>query len=80
MAAPAKRLGILIASGFIVGESLFNVALAGLIVTTNKPGPLEVPFAPSEHVGMILALVAAAVVVIGLYGWARRSANKIADV
>lgn len=77
MAEPAKRLGILIASGFIVGESLFNVALAGLIVTTNKPEPLAVPFAPSEHVGMIFALIAAAVVVVGLYGWARRSANKI---
>lgn len=78
MAEPAKRLGVLIASGFIVGESLFNVALAGLIVATQKPGPLEVPFAPSEHVGMIFALIAAAVVVVGLYNWARRSANKIA--
>ncbi len=77
MGEPAKRLGVLIASGFIVGESLFNVALAGLIVATQKPGPLEVPFAPSEHVGMIFALIAAAVVVVGLYGWARRSANKI---
>jgi len=73
----AKRLGVLIASGFIVGESLFNVALAGLIVATQKPGPLEVPFAPSEHLGMIFALVAAAVVVFALYGWARKSAEQI---
>ncbi|MBO9709094.1 MAG: oligopeptide transporter, OPT family [Caulobacter sp.] len=78
-AEPAKRLGVLIASGFIVGESLFNVALAGLIVITNKPGPLEVPFAPSEHVGMIFSLIAAAVVVAVLYGWSRKSADKIAD-
>jgi putative OPT family oligopeptide transporter len=77
MAEPAKRLGVLIASGFIVGESLFNVALAVLIVATQKASPLEVPFAPPEHVGMIFALIAAAVVVVGLYGWARRSANKI---
>jgi putative OPT family oligopeptide transporter len=77
MGDAAKRLGVLIASGFIVGESLFNVALAGLIVATQKPGPLEVPFAPSEHVGMIFALIAAAAVVVWLYGWARRSANKI---
>jgi putative OPT family oligopeptide transporter len=77
MAEPAKRLGVLVASGFIVGESLFNVALAVLIVGTQKASPLEVPFAPSEHVGMIFALIAAAVVVVGLYGWARRSANKI---
>lgn len=77
MAEPAKRLGVLIASGFIVGESLFNVALAGLIVGTQKPGPLEVPFAPSEHVGMIFALIAAAGVIFGLYGWVRKSADKI---
>jgi len=77
MAEPAKRLGVLIASGFIVGESLFNVALAGLIVGTQKPNPLELPFAPSEHVGMIFALIAAAVVVFALYSWARKSANKI---
>jgi putative OPT family oligopeptide transporter len=77
MAEPAKRLGVLIASGFIVGESLFNVALAVLIVATQKASPLEVPFAPSEHVGMIFALIAAAVVVVGLYNWSRRSADKI---
>jgi len=75
-AEPAKRLGVLIASGFIVGESLFNVALALLIVTTNKGEPLALPFAPPEHVGMILSLIAAAVVVFGLYRWARRAGAK----
>lgn len=75
-AEPAKRLGVLIASGFIVGESLFNVALALLIVTTNKGEPLALPFAPPEHVGMILALIAAAAVVIGLYRWARKAGAK----
>ncbi|WP_425998357.1 OPT family oligopeptide transporter [Caulobacter sp. DWR1-3-2b1] len=75
-AAPAKRMGVLVASGFIVGESLFNVALAGLIVGTNKPTPLAVPFAPSEHVGMILALIAAAIVVFSLYSWARKAAAR----
>ena len=75
----AKRLGVLVASGFIVGESLFNVALAGLIVGTNNPTPLAVPFAPTEHVGMILALITAAVVVFGLYGWSRRAAAKTAS-
>lgn len=77
MAEPAKRLGVLIASGFIVGESLFNVALAATIYFSKNPEPLAVPFAPSEHVGMIFALVAAAAVIVALYGWARRSANKI---
>ncbi|KQY93763.1 peptide transporter [Caulobacter sp. Root1455] len=77
MGEAAKRLGVLIASGFIVGESLFNVALAAIIYFSKNPQPLAVPFAPPEHLGMIFALIAAAVVVAGLYGWARRSANKI---
>ncbi len=75
-AAPAKRMGVLIASGFIVGESLFNVALAGLIVGTNNPSPLAAPFAPSEHVGMVLAVIAAAIVVSSLYRWARKAAAR----
>jgi putative OPT family oligopeptide transporter len=75
-AEPAKRLGVLIASGFIVGESLFNVALALMIVSTGKGEPLAVPFAPSEHVGMILSLIAAAIVVVGLYRWARKAGAK----
>jgi len=77
MAEPAKRLGVLVASGFIVGESLFNVALAATVYFSGNASPLAVPFAPSEHVGMVLALIAAAGVIFGLYGWARRSANKI---
>ena len=77
MGEAAKRLGVLIASGFIVGESLFNVALAAIIYFSKNPEPLAVPFAPSEHLGMIFALIAAAVVVAGLYGWARKSANQI---
>ncbi len=75
-AEPAKRLGVLIASGFIVGESLFNVALALMIVSTGKGEPLAVPFAPPEHVGMILSLIAAAIVVVGLYRWARKAGAK----
>ena len=35
-------MGVLIMSGFIVGESLFNVALAGLIVATKKGEPLAI--------------------------------------
>ena len=36
----AKQFGVLVASGLIVGESLFGVLLAGLIVSTNKAEPL----------------------------------------
>jgi len=67
----AQRLGVLVVSGLIVGESLFNVALAGLIVATNSGAPLALvpegfPAAP------ILALLAYGGVMAGLYAWAGR--------
>ncbi len=77
---PAKRMGVLIASGFIVGESLFNVALAGLIVASGNGEPLALGFAPDEHMAMILAVVAAAVVIVTLYVWGRRKAETLANV
>jgi putative OPT family oligopeptide transporter len=36
----AKQLGVLVASGLIVGESIFGVLLAGLIVFSGNPAPL----------------------------------------
>ncbi|HYK52825.1 MAG TPA: oligopeptide transporter, OPT family [Candidatus Eremiobacteraceae bacterium] len=38
----ARRLGVLVASGFIVGESLAGVVLAGVIVIANNPTPFAV--------------------------------------
>src|SRR5256885_4172412 len=38
----AERLGVLVASGMIVGESLFGVLNAGLIVAFNRDAPLAV--------------------------------------
>jgi putative OPT family oligopeptide transporter len=37
-----KRIGILAATGLIVGESLFGVLLAGIVVATDNPAPLAV--------------------------------------
>jgi putative OPT family oligopeptide transporter len=71
----AKRLGVLVASGMIVGESLFGVLLAGLIVATAKDAPLGlVPsdFAPAPMIGWI----AFGVLVALLYGWKMRRATK----
>ncbi len=77
--AAAKRLGVLLASGLIVGESLFNVALAGLIVLTNRPEPLALPgigdgFAPTA---LWLALGGAAVAIIGSYVGVGRAGLRI---
>jgi putative OPT family oligopeptide transporter len=69
--ARAERLGVLIASGMIVGESIFGVINAGIIVAANRDAPLAV-------VGSDFAL-ATPVAVIGfvgltalLYGWLLR--------
>ncbi|MGW8392804.1 OPT family oligopeptide transporter [Pseudoduganella sp. HUAS MS19] len=73
----ASRLGVLVMSGFIVGESLFNVALAGLIVLTNKGEPLAIANSMSEATTMLIALAVAASVVVGLYRWSAKSASAI---
>ena len=70
----AERLGTLVASGLIVGESLWGVINAGLIVGFSKDAPIGlVPdtFAPAPWLG-VLGFVG---MVVWLYGWMlRRSA------
>ena len=66
--ARAERLGTLVASGLIVGESLFGVLNAGLIVASSNDAPIallsaEPPFGP------ILGALAFTGLVIGLYRW-----------
>jgi putative OPT family oligopeptide transporter len=72
----AERLGVLVASGMIVGESLFGVLNAGLIVGFNKDAPLAVVGSsfPADTVG-VLGFVGLIVV---LYGWLMRRARKAA--
>jgi len=72
----AERLGVLVASGMIVGESLFNVIIAGLIVAFNKDAPLAVVGSsfPADAVG-ILGFVGLIAV---LYGWLSRRARASA--
>ncbi|MES2740949.1 MAG: oligopeptide transporter, OPT family [Pseudomonadota bacterium] len=74
----AKRLAVLIMSGFIVGESLFNVALAGLIVLSGKGEPLAIANGLSESQAMVVALVLGAAAVSGLYAWSARKGATVA--
>jgi len=70
----AERLGTLVASGLIVGESIWGVINAGLIVALSKDAPIGIvpeAFAPAPWLGVI-GFVGA---VVWLYGWMlRRSA------
>ncbi|MBS0283255.1 MAG: oligopeptide transporter, OPT family, partial [Proteobacteria bacterium] len=57
----AKRLGVLLATGMIVGESLFGVIFAGVVAATNTDSPLAVAgegFAPVALIGGTALFVA----------------------
>lgn len=72
--ARAERLGTLVASGLIVGESLWGVINAGLIVGLSSDAPIAIvpeSFAPAPWLG-VAGFVGA---IVWLYGWMlRRSA------
>jgi len=70
----AERLGTLVASGLIVGESIWGVINAGLIVALSKDAPIAlVPetFAAAPWLG-VLGFVGACV---WLYGWMLRKSR-----
>jgi len=69
--ARAQHLGVLVASGMIVGESLFGVLLAGLIVGLNNDAPFAIAasnFAPATAIGFVAFLA----LIVLLYGWMMR--------
>jgi putative OPT family oligopeptide transporter len=70
----AQRMGVLLATGLIVGESLFGVIFAGIVAATNKDTPLAVvkDFGWATPLGLVLF----AVTVLGLYAWTRRQAAE----
>jgi len=70
----AERLGTLVASGLIVGESLWGVINAGLIVARSNDAPLGVvpaDFAPAPWLGIVLFVA----LIILLYGWMLKRAH-----
>ena len=64
----AERLGTLVASGFIVGEGLWGVLNAGLVVATTNDAPIGVvpaDFGPAAIIG-VLSFVG---LIVLLYRW-----------
>lgn len=72
----ARQLGVLLASGLIVGESLLSVALAGLIVATGREAPLALVGDSFEGSATVIGLLAYLGVGFGLYAWTRRQVRK----
>ncbi|MDP9104582.1 MAG: oligopeptide transporter, OPT family [Candidatus Eremiobacteraeota bacterium] len=75
--AVAIRLGVLLASGFIVGESLGGVILSGIITAANKDAPLA-QWTPDffTTAGLWIGGVAFVLVVFGMYRWVGRLARR----
>jgi len=72
----ADRLGTLVASGLIVGESIWGVINAGLIVGLSSDAPIGIvggDFAPAT----ILGLVGFVGLIIWLYGWMLRRSRAV---
>ena len=68
-----KRFGVLAATGMIVGESLFGVAYAGLVVGTGSDAPLAVVGDGFETAAVIGGAILFAALVAWLY---RRAASN----
>jgi putative OPT family oligopeptide transporter len=80
---PTKQLGVLLASGLIVGESIVGVLIAAVVAFADKLGFTN-PDAPLALVGpdfgdkaQWIGGIAFAVIVLVLYRWIARMANGL---
>lgn len=64
-----KQLGVLLASGLIVGESLLGVLLAAIVVFSGNGAPLALVGENFAATGQVLGLLAFAGIGVGLYRW-----------
>ena len=76
----AKRLGVLLASGLIVGESLFGVLLAALIVGSGRETPLAVVGDSFSPVAVVLGGLVFVIVIVAMYLWIQRLSKKVAEL
>ncbi len=73
----AQRTGVLLASGFIVGDGLMGVLLAGLIVATGNGAPLALVGDGFATPAIAIGLVVFAGLLAGLYRWTGRQAAAL---
>lgn len=69
----AERMGVLMATGFIVGESLFGVTFAGIVASTDSDAPLAL--VGESHWAVPLAVLIFAGVIAALYARLRHWAS-----
>ena len=69
----AERLGVLSATGFIVGDSLFNVVFAGLVAGSDNPEVLALTEEAWWQTPAGILLFTG--IIVALYAWTRRRAS-----
>ena len=69
----AKRMGVLAATGLIVGESLFGVAFAGVVASSGTDTPLAVVGDSFEKPGIVIGMLLFTGTIFALYRSARRA-------
>jgi uncharacterized oligopeptide transporter (OPT) family protein len=70
-----KQLGVLLASGLIVGESIIGVVISAIVVFSGKGAPLSFVGPGYETAGIIIGGVAFAAIAFLLYRWILRMAQ-----
>ena len=69
----ARRMGVLAATGLIVGESLFGVAFAGIVAASGSDAPLAVVGARFETFAMWIGQLVFAAIIAWLYARTKRA-------
>jgi putative OPT family oligopeptide transporter len=67
-----KQLGVLLASGLIVGEGIIGVVISAMVVFSGKDFPLSLVGPAYQTAGIIIGGIAFAVIAFVLYRWILR--------
>jgi putative OPT family oligopeptide transporter len=73
-----KQLGVLLASGLIVGESIIGVVISAIVVFSGAAAPLALVGAQFETAAIVIGGVAFAIVAFTLYRWVLRMGSRAA--
>jgi putative OPT family oligopeptide transporter len=71
----AKRMGVLMATGLIVGDSLLNVAFAGVVAATGSGSPIALVGDGFAPIALIVGTLVFAALLAALYRYTRRQAG-----
>jgi len=72
----AKQLGVLLASGMIVGEGLIGVVIAAVVAFSGKDAPLAIVGPDFAHPAVWIGGVAFVLGILGLYTYASRLSRR----